>query len=409
MIAVTNPITTSFHKGTKVAQGHNNRDPNAISKEKHIDPNGEHETLIHEKLKDAFKRIFDDAMREYNINQKDSRRIIKNYLQKIKNSEQQHPCYEVIVTLGDKDTHPPSDVCKKIYKEVLDNWPKRNPNLIIIGAYYHNDEQGAPHMHIDYIPVAYQNSRGMSVQCSHTKALKEMGFKNNRNKYKETELIQWTDRERAYLDELCKQRGIEVHHPDAGKGKKHLEKDLYIITKKIEELEEQKKGAEKLMKDFLNRADNARQKAAYEINNAQKQRNITDNIKAENDALEKDFEAKKAEIKSELNALAEEFEGLLHKRNQYFDEVNALEEEFNKLETSKKLIKDSLRFKFAFQNLKINMDYDPEFKKFEKLLENEAKFQDHVFGNFAQESVTANEPDNYNKNKNDPLSIDFEY
>lgn len=406
---MTNPITTAFHRGTKVAQKHNDRDPKVVAKEKHIDPNGEHETWLHIYSKEAFKRIFDEALKEYNAKQTDPRRIIKNYFNKINKSAQQHPCYEVILTIGDKDTHPDADICKGIFKEVVDNWAERNPNLSLIGVYYHNDELGAPHLHIDYIPIAYHNSKGMSVQCSHTKALKEMGFENTNSKYKETELIQWTDRERAYLDELCRQRGIEVHHPDAGKGKKHLEKDLYIITKKIEELEEQKKGAEKLVKDFFNRAENARQKAAYEINNAQKQKNITDSIKAENDALEKKSKAVKAEIKSEMNALAEEYEGLLHKRNQYLDAVNALEKEFNKLKTSKKHIKDSLCLNSAFQNLKINMDSDPEFEKFEKLLENEKKFQAQLFEKIAQESVTADEPDNYNKNKNDLLSIDFEY
>ena len=160
---MTNPITTAFHRGTKVAQKHNARDPKVVAKEKHIDPNGEHETWLHIYSKEAFKKIFDDALKEYNAKQTDSRRVIKNYFNKINKSAQQHPCYEVILTIGDKDTHPDADICKGIFKEVVDSWAERNPNLYLIGAYYHNDEPGAPHLHIDYIPVAYHNSKGMSV------------------------------------------------------------------------------------------------------------------------------------------------------------------------------------------------------------------------------------------------------
>ena len=46
----------------------------------------------------------------------------------------------------------------------MENFRQRNPNLEVIGAYYHDDEirddgkggkiQGAPHLHVDYIPVS---------------------------------------------------------------------------------------------------------------------------------------------------------------------------------------------------------------------------------------------------------------
>lgn len=45
---------------------------------------------------------------------------------------------------------------KKILKDYVQDWKRRNPNLEMIGAYYHNDEQGKqPHVHIDYVPVAH--------------------------------------------------------------------------------------------------------------------------------------------------------------------------------------------------------------------------------------------------------------
>lgn len=58
----------------------------------------------------------------------------------------------------------------------------------VIGAYYHDDEmredgngdliKGAPHLHLDYIPVAYKCERGQKVQNSMNGALIEQGIVN---------------------------------------------------------------------------------------------------------------------------------------------------------------------------------------------------------------------------------------
>ncbi len=352
---MVNPITTTFHKGIKAVQEHNRRDPKRVKNEKHIDPNGEHIVWVDEDVRKAYKRIFDEAVKEYNARQSDSRRIIKNYFQKIKKSKQQNPCYEVVLTLGDKDTHPSADIGKEIYKEVVDRWPERNPNLILIGAYYHNDEPGAPHLHIDYIPVAYENSRGMSIQCSHTKALKEMGFKNSKGKYSETELTQWTDRERAYLDELCRQRGIEVHHPDAGKGKKHLEKEAYIMSQKLAELEAQKTSAQK-----------------------------------------------------QILALSNEHCLLLKQKAKDETELAEIEKKFADFKDTSKYIADAIDFYDAFVKVSIDHEFDPMFEKVEKLVK-ERMVEDRGFRETLNHQTTYyNTPDDGYDSKKDPLSIDYE-
>ena len=245
------PMTSSVHNGPKVAQLHNARDPRVVSKEDHIDPNGHFEIWYHEMAQDAFERIFGDSVEEYNDRQPDKRRQIDNYYQHINRSKQKNPCYEVIVTIGNKDYCPLEFVSRSIVKEYTLGWEKRNPNLELIGAYWHADEPGAPHAHITYIPVSYENKRGMRTQCSQSGALREMGFRNTRGKCRETELTQWGHREREALDDICRAHGIEIHHPDAGKGKKHLEKEAYILTQQIAELEADKVAAEK-EKEYLN-------------------------------------------------------------------------------------------------------------------------------------------------------------
>ena len=59
----------------------------------------------------------------------------------------------MIVSVGNMDERIPEEVGYEILKEFAEGWIGRNPNMIMFGCYYHADEQGVPHIHIDYIPV----------------------------------------------------------------------------------------------------------------------------------------------------------------------------------------------------------------------------------------------------------------
>lgn len=65
---------------------------------------------------------------------------------------------------------------KAIMHKFVDNWSARNPNLKLIGAYYHADEDGEPHIHLDYVPVAHGYVKGMETQTGLVKALGEQSF-----------------------------------------------------------------------------------------------------------------------------------------------------------------------------------------------------------------------------------------
>ena len=157
---------------------HNIRDEEYCKNQEHIGfknkTEEEHEewakthVILDEKPEDAYERIFGEAIEKYDEKQKRSDRKIKSgkkYYEKIKNSKNKVPVYEYIMTLGNKDNLPdnPEEV-RLIYIEALEEFKVRNPNMEVIGAYYHDDEtrddgkggrvQGAPHMHIDYIPVS---------------------------------------------------------------------------------------------------------------------------------------------------------------------------------------------------------------------------------------------------------------
>ena len=187
--------TASFHNGgrkedSKDTKGngksvkfqanreHNIRDEEYCKNQEHIGfknkTEQEHEewakthVLLDEKPEDAYERIFGEAVKKYDEKQKRSDRKIgsgKKYYEKLKKSKNKVPVYEFIITLGNKDNLPdnPEEV-RQIYIEALESFRTRNPNFEVIGAYYHDDEsrdngrggkvQGAPHLHVDYIPVS---------------------------------------------------------------------------------------------------------------------------------------------------------------------------------------------------------------------------------------------------------------
>ncbi|MBO4863353.1 MAG: plasmid recombination protein, partial [Eubacterium sp.] len=85
---------------------------------------------------------------------------------------------------------------------------ERNPNLILFNAVLHMDE-ATPHLHLDYIPVAHGYKTGLSTRNSLSKGLQEMGIAPAIGK-NDNETMHWQQRERDFLEELCKEKGIET-------------------------------------------------------------------------------------------------------------------------------------------------------------------------------------------------------
>jgi hypothetical protein len=178
---------------------------------------------VDKKLKDAYKEIFGDAVKEYNAKQKRSDRKIKDYYQKIKDDKQKNLVYECIVQIGDaSDTGINSPKEREALLRYAKSWEKRNPNLKLVGCYLHADEsEGTTHLHIDYIPVSTINKRGMSIQNSFEKALNEQGFTSeNANR---TAQMKWERHEREVLENICTKLGIDAKaNQDKTKGRGHL-------------------------------------------------------------------------------------------------------------------------------------------------------------------------------------------
>lgn len=236
--------TISTHNGSSVARNHNIRDSRIVSKEKHIKPGGDHETWKDETERDAYNRLFGSSLEEYNNKQKRADRRIEDYYQHIKNDNKKHTCYEMIIQVGNLDNKPNDDICKFIYRQYFEQWKTRNPNMELIGAYYHNDEQGGCHLHLDYIPIYHSSKRGLSIQTGLEKALNEQGFVSD--SIKATAQMKWIASENKALEDICIRYGLDIVHPGA-ENAKHLDTREYKQLQKIESLKVQSDKWEELM------------------------------------------------------------------------------------------------------------------------------------------------------------------
>lgn len=238
-------VTISTHNGSQAHREHNVRNEKVVSKEDHIKQDGAYEIWKDEKPREAYEKLFGKAVARYNEKQTREDRKIKNYYADICKDAKKHPVYEMIIGVYPQDGEKlDQDVQKKILRDFVDSWQVRNPNLYMCGAYYHADEEGEPHVHIDYIPVARGYKRGMDTQNGLVKALESMGYEKEG---RETAQIQWERAENLYLERLCKARRLEIVHP-IRESQEHLNTDLYKAKKGMEEAQEK---LQELEKDIL--------------------------------------------------------------------------------------------------------------------------------------------------------------
>lgn len=237
--------TISTHNGTALCRGHNIRAAKFVEGQPHIhtgwDEHWErytYEIWRDETERQAYHRLFGDALSRYNARQKRADRRIDNYYSYIQQDDTHNTAYEMIVGVGSRENRPDKATCRAILRDFTEEWVRRNPSLALIGAYYHADEDGAPHVHLDYIPVAHGYKKGLDTQPGLVKALGEMGFFNEYKRDSKTMVtaqIQWERRENDALEEICRKYGFEIVHPERGTDAEHLHTELYKLQKDAED------------------------------------------------------------------------------------------------------------------------------------------------------------------------------
>ena len=217
-------VTISTHMGNKVARQHNIRNRKVTDKEGHIRKDGDHAVWFDVDHREAYRRLFGAAVARYNEQQSRDDRKIGDYYRDVCKDAKKHPVYEVIVGVYPKDGELSVEEQRAILWQYATEWKKANPHLALVGVYWHADEAGQPHIHMDYIPWSDGYKKGPERQAGLVRALEAQGF---HKQGRETAQMQWTRAENNRLEAICRAHGLEVAHPLRGLHSKHMSTKAY--------------------------------------------------------------------------------------------------------------------------------------------------------------------------------------
>lgn len=285
-------------------------------------------TLIHEDIKQAYHKLFDKALKEYNAKQKCKDRQIKSYYDKISRSKQEKLFYEVIVQIGNRDDTGvgsySAEVATWVLKDYVKKFQLRNPQLYVIGAYIHLDEE-TPHLHLNFIPWVSGCKRGLETKTSLKAALATRGFvsegKGN------TEWKQWAEAEKDDIALIMSRYGIDWKKKDTHN--KHLSVLDYKKqerAKEVAELEEEIEGAQVVLELKEERIESLEKeienkRVSFREEQSEAQKKLDDTI-AENQKLQSettDLRLKNSELRLE-----------------YYENVDKLTDKQKEIEAAKK-------------------------------------------------------------------------
>ena len=230
-------VSISFSTAAKGNFNHNRRTNSKVPE--NVDPTRTafNKILIDKDIRQVYKEVFGEALAEYNANQvakKHPERQKKDYYSSICHDKKTEPFREAVVQIGNKDKQIPRWESNEILQKFLKKFQENNPQLVVVGAYIHNDE-ATPHMHIDYVPVATY-SKGLKTRVSNDKALNQMGHKTWND---------WKDSQMTCLENLVREKGYDReymnnsnrHIADVEKFKRVQKEVERLANNKLEEME----------------------------------------------------------------------------------------------------------------------------------------------------------------------------
>lgn len=173
-------------------------------KEPNIDFMKTHKNVVIEnrRIEDVYRECFGAAAEAYSAKQVEKghpERQIHDYLEHVRKDKKLNEMYEFVVQCGNMDDHLTDEQSIAIYKQWLEDFKEKyGKQFAVKQAIIHLDE-ATPHMHVEVVPVA-ESKRGLSVQNSLNKAVKQAGHDN----YKDM-LAGWDE----VLDTAMKDHGFE--------------------------------------------------------------------------------------------------------------------------------------------------------------------------------------------------------
>ena len=219
------------------------------------------------------------GVREQVVYRKNSKTGEKEAVSKKKETQGQRVLYEIVLSAGnceklrddvgrivyDKsghEIHPyrlPEELHKRCLKRFFEGFEQMYPNLRLSTVAYHRDEFyinargkkefGISHLHLCFVPFATGYSRGLPVQASISKSLRQMGFDNGEDDdgtYRNAYYFFTQDAQRRfegiiqeeyhkYLREKgLPEKDITFEHPAAGKALPNLDPSEFRRIRDLE-------------------------------------------------------------------------------------------------------------------------------------------------------------------------------
>ena len=197
-----------------------------------------------EPIKKVYHEMFDEALKQYNDKQKRKDRKISDYYKHIESGKQEKLFHEAIFQIGNMSDcgcgTPDGERAAAALKDFAESFAERNPHLRVFNMVLHMDE-ATPHLHVDFVPVATEQSRGLSTRVSMKQALKQQGFEGMGRK--QTEWKAWMEREKEALTEIAQAHEFEII--SLGGGRERMELPEYrAAAQRLEAIQEQVTAAE---------------------------------------------------------------------------------------------------------------------------------------------------------------------
>ena len=218
--------------------------------------------FVDQPIDQAYNEIFGAAVERYNAKQKRAdRRISTSYFEHafnrktpppyvVTSADKRKSFYEDVVQIGTMDDtgvgSPDGHIAAECLTEYANGFATRNPNFHVFFSALHLDER-TPHLHIDYIPVGHYK-QGVDTQNGLAQALKEMGYGTGKDA-----INRWRLAERAVLEQICKEHGIEISAPEKSRGSLTVEQYKEYAELK-EKSEEQRQEVKQLDNEIGNKS-----------------------------------------------------------------------------------------------------------------------------------------------------------
>lgn len=235
-------LSVSMTQG-EVAPHHDSRE----NAPKNADPKKKQDNVYIKTCSDVrtdFNELFANAVDDYNTGVRSDRQI-QDYYEKVQNCKRgkksPHAVYEYVLQYGDMfnnnvNAHQfrqTTEDSKQMLVELAERLEQKYPQFKTMWAVVHADEQ-TPHLHWAFTPVGTGYKKGMSEQCSLTKALNNMGYYNSGDKLA---LTQWQDDVKAVMVEIMEEHGYTREYKN--NTEKHLSTDKFKQKKEVEQATEQ--------------------------------------------------------------------------------------------------------------------------------------------------------------------------